>query len=288
MKFYWRTRVIVSGGLLAGGMIAAAFWQWDRHLQKQAYIEKLKQNIAAPIADFVELADGSDTLLEQLEYRRVRAQGFYDFEHEMLLRNRKYGETPGVHVITPLKLDGSDQHVLISRGFMPLSRALPETRKQFQKDPRTSFVGLVKKSMRQKFLAPSDPVAGADNPWVDAWLRINIPEMQRQLPYPVLPIYLEVMGPTEADAAQAKIVVSHSGRDEIFYLQGRAQLVQSSNTEPDLKYPIPAFDTVAPPDIHLGYVYEWSFMALITIIATIVLLLRPGRKTFRQDQRSAV
>jgi hypothetical protein len=43
---------------------------------------------------------------------------------------------------------------------------------------------------------------------------------------------------------------------------------------PDAEYPFPAYDTTPPPDIHIGYVYEWAFMALLTFLIGLVLQFR--------------
>ena len=69
-------------------------------------------------------------------------------------------------------------------------------------------------------------------------------------------------------------------------LTGKSNVENFGMDSPDAAYPIPTFDTTPPPDIHLGYVYEWAFMALLTIsIGLIMQFKRPG--TSKTSQRNA-
>ena len=50
-----------------------------------------------------------------------------------------------------------------------------------------------------------------------------------------------------------------------FAMTGSRNVENLGMQSPDVSYPIPLFDTTPPPDIHLGYVYEWACMALMTL-----------------------
>ena len=212
-------------------------------------------------------------------YRRVSVTGSFDFAHEMVLRNRRHDDVPGMFVVTPLKLENSEAAVLVVRGFIPLEYTKPDQRKQFQREARTTFVGLVKEPLEHRLFAPRDPSTG--NGWVDAWLRMDIAKMQGQIPYPLLPIYLEVMTSTNGAAVQEQIVTSTEGRNEIFFMPSKVVTHQAHNTLDPSRYPIPVFDTVVPPGRHLGYVYEWALMALITALVGLVAQLKPPRAATR-------
>ena len=94
----------------------------------------------------------------------------------------------------------------MDRGFIPLEKSKPELRKAFHKDSQADFTGLVKEAQSKKILAPGDPPAGTEHPWVDAWLRVDLEAISKQLPYPVLPVFVEIMNTTEAGAVQSQIV----------------------------------------------------------------------------------
>ncbi|MCO6429310.1 MAG: SURF1 family protein [Deltaproteobacteria bacterium] len=274
LKFRFSWRVTIVCGVLAALMVRASFWQWDRHLQKKAYIESIENRLQLPVVDIHELFPVINRAPDEVAYRRVTITGRYDFEHEMVLRNRRHDEMPGVFVITPLKIDGTDSYLLVSRGFLPLTYSSPEKRRQFRHTPSVSIVALLKEGASRKIFAPADPPAGDGNPWVDAWLRVDVENMSKQLPYRALPIYAEVMSDVHGEDAAQKIVSSKSGRDEIFNLSGRVDISRPQPIENISDYPIPVFDTVVPPGRHFGYVFEWAIMALITLGIAIVLQLR--------------
>lgn len=278
MEFRFSLKATLVTGALAVGMVCASFWQWGRHLQKQDLIDHLHETLTLepiPLAELLTTAPA----WEQLTFRRIKVSGTYDFEHEMLLRNRNLEGRAGGHAITPLKIDNSNSYLLVDRGFIPLGRESKEGRAQYQDPQRAELYGLVKNSMAPKFMAPNDPPAGADKPWVDQWLRVNIPEMRKQLPYEVLPIYIEVMQDPNDPLLASKIVrEGAAGRNDVLMLTGQKNVENFGMDSPDIRYPIPTYDITPPPDIHLGYVYEWAFMALITIaIGFIMQLKRPQR-----------
>ena len=132
-------------------------------------------------------------------------------------------------------------------------------------------------------MAPADPPTGDGKPWVDQWLRVDIPAMQKQLPYHVLPVYVEVMDDPNDPLLASKIVREGAGgRNDVLMYTG--QTVKSFGMDsPDTTYPIPTYDITPPPDIHLGYVYEWAFMALLTVGIGIVMQLKRPRRSLKEE-----
>jgi surfeit locus 1 family protein len=258
-------------------MVCASVWQWGRHLEKQQLIHRLQETLTLePIPLPTLIASG--TPWDTLTFRRVKVSGTYDFSREVILRNRNLEGRSGGHVITPLKVDSSDTYILVDRGFIPIGRETRETRAVYQKPLHVELFGLVKQSSFRKFMAPQDPPAGEGRPWVDQWLRVDIPEMQKQLPYSVLPIFIEVMEDPNDPLLPSKIVrEGTAGRNDVLMYTG--QKVQNFGMDsPDSAYPIPTYDITPPPDIHLGYVYEWAFMAVLTIgIGIVMQLKRPAK-----------
>jgi len=233
----------------------------------------LNENVS-PLLQVFPSSNENGPLWGKLHHRRITVSGTYDFEHEMVLRNRRYESFPGVYAITPLKIDGRDDYILVSRGFVPLHLSSREIRKKFQRNEKAIFTGLVKESSPQKAFSPNDPETGPDKPWVDAWLRIDIQKMAKQLPYKVLPLFLEVMETPEVKGVEEKIVTSKSGRDDMLIFPGPESKIKSEKDVPDLNYPLPVFDTVVPPGRHQGYIFEWAFMAFMTFLIGILLQLR--------------
>jgi surfeit locus 1 family protein len=279
MQFTFSLKTTLICGALALGMIRASFWQWERHVQKQELIATLQATLHRDVADLHLLAS-SNPQWENETWRRVRVSGSYDFSREVIVRrNRGSNDHAGFHVITPLKIDSSDRYVLVDRGFIPLGRQEREYRTRYQTPDRAELYGIVKASSAPKFLAPKDPSPSPNSPWIDLWIRVNIEAMQKQLPYEVLPVYIEVMENPDDPLLAEKIVKEGSaGRNDVLALTGQKQVENFGLESPDLAYPLPHFDTTPPPDIHLGYVYEWAFMALLTIGIGIIAQLKRGAR----------
>ncbi len=272
MRFRFSPRVSFTCLLLAVLMVRASVWQWDRHAAKQAEIELMIQRLESPV---IPLGQALQALpLAELPYRRVQVEGVYDFAHEMVLRNRRYEGRPGVYVLTPLRLTGTEQTLLVSRGFIPMEQAGRESRVAFQGAAAVRFIGLVKSPQTQRLFAPADPKAGPGLPWVDAWLRVDTENMSRQLPAVLLPMYVEIMTDPDEVARTARAIVRSDVKREDVIFAAFAPATEHISTN----YPVPVFDAVIPPGRHLGYVYEWAFLATITLLMGIILQLRrPAR-----------
>ena len=256
-----------------------SYWQYRRHHEKLLYIETLNSRLNEPVVPLSELiAAQKDPLKPQgwseTIHRRVSVEGEFDFAHEMVLRNRRYEAFPGVYAITPLKIRGSDYYILVSRGFIPLKFSSKEQRAQYQKPNSLSFTGLAQESVPQKFLAPSDPEAGAGHPWVDGWLRVDIPEMEKQLPYKVLPIFVEVMETSDTKGVEEKIISEKGGREDVFFIADKDKRIRSDEEIPAITYPAPVFDTVISPGRHKGYIFEWIGIAFLFGAGSIILQLK--------------
>jgi cytochrome oxidase assembly protein ShyY1 len=260
-------------------MLRASVWQWDRHVEKQELIRTLHATLEREPLELSQLAASTPTWSNEI-WRRIHFAGSYDFEREVIVRrNRGNNDHAGFHVLTPLKLDNSNTYVLIDRGFIPLGREGREYRSRYHTTPHADRFGLIKASTPPKLFSPADPPTGLDKPWADVWIRVNLEAMQKQLPYPLLPIYLELMEKVDDPLLGDKIVKEGSaGRNDVLALTGQKQVENFGMESPDATYPIPHFDTTPPPDIHLGYVYEWAFMAVLTLGIGYIIQLKRYRR----------
>ena len=102
----------IIAGLIAALCISAGVWQLGRLEQRRARNAVLKARLALPPLE-VRPGLGADSA----RWRRVVASGVYDFSAERTWPGRSFEGTPGVALITPLRLaDGSS--VLVDRGWV--------------------------------------------------------------------------------------------------------------------------------------------------------------------------
>lgn len=103
--------------LVAAVCVGAGIWQLDRLAQRRARNAGLAARLALPP---LELRAG--TSADSARQRRVKARGVYDFTAERTWPGRSFDGTPGVALITPLRLaDGAA--VLVDRGWVPSADA---------------------------------------------------------------------------------------------------------------------------------------------------------------------
>ena len=88
--------------------------------------------------------------------------------------------------------------ILVDRGWIPYEFSDPRAREAFR--PPTGEVtvqGILRQSQsRRSSFSPADPPRSPDLPRLDAWFRVDLPRIQEQLPYPLLPFFLEEETPS--------------------------------------------------------------------------------------------
>jgi len=223
-RWRWLTLAVL---LLAVVLARLGVWQLERLEQRRARNALLEQRVALPPIELT----GQALDLDEYEYRRVVVAGEYDTDGEVVLRNRSRAGLPGVHVLTPLRIAGSETAVIVDRGWLPITEAGREDRQSFGVDGPVRIEALVRRPQAHTSpLTPADvqPPGGR----LDQWLRPDVAKIAGQLPYPVLPFYVEQF---QADGA------------------------------PELPYAQPAVETTDQGP-HLGYAIQWfSFMATLLI-----------------------
>jgi surfeit locus 1 family protein len=94
----------------AAVFVRLGFWQLDRLGQRRGRNQILADRIAAPPAPWSETT--------AVRFRRVRVSGVADYEREIVLVGRSRRASPGVNLVTPVRLPGSDTAVLVNRGWV--------------------------------------------------------------------------------------------------------------------------------------------------------------------------
>lgn len=115
-----RREVVIFFAALASVALAAGlgFWQLDRAAQKTTLQVALEARASAPPLDAAGLARHASDVAAQ-HFRRVRLVGRWDTAHTVYLDNRRMDGRFGFFVLTPFLLDGSQESVLVQRGFVP-------------------------------------------------------------------------------------------------------------------------------------------------------------------------
>jgi surfeit locus 1 family protein len=223
-QWWWVTLVILLGMAVLARL---GVWQLDRLEQRRARNAELIQQLALP-----PLALPGEPLpddLSSLRNRRASVSGVFDFSHQVALIHQNWMNTPGIHLIAPIVIEGSSQAVLVDRGWLPTDQAAPETWSRFDEAGPLRVIGFIQLSQT----LPAGSQARAQLVQTELqpeWYRVDIQAIQAQMPYELLPFYV-LQSPPD------------SGSGDLPY---RAD---------------PEFDLSEGP--HLGYAIQWFIFALI-------------------------
>jgi surfeit locus 1 family protein len=235
-RFLVRPRWIAFGlfaMLLAGLFVRLGFWQLDRLHGRRFYNQRFEQGMAAsprPVEDLVAGVTAADSLL----YRSASARGRYDPAHEVILYGRTQDDSPGNHVLTPLILDDG-RAVLVDRGWVPIADDAPPVTDAAPPRGVVTVTGL---------LAPSEPGGAPGEGATTTFTRVDLRRIGSQLPYPLLPYYLQLHHQTPAQ-------VGH--------------------------LPVPPPSPVLDDGPHLSYALQWFAFATIAFFGFFLLVAREAR-----------
>ena len=103
----------------AGATARLGVWQLDRAAQKEALQALMQARAAAPPLDAGAFARPCCADPAALHYRPVHLRGTWLPQHNVWLENRQMKGRPGFYLITPLRLEGRAEAVLVQRGWAP-------------------------------------------------------------------------------------------------------------------------------------------------------------------------
>ena len=221
---------VVLGTVAAAICIRLGIWQLDRLSERRTFNARLQSRAETAPIDFTRLP--KDTA--EARYRRVKINGTYDFEHQVVLTSRSRQGSPGINIITPVKLPGTDTAVLVNRGWI------------YAPDGMTADVALWPEPARvageayvQNYQVREGAVKSPRAPRAYRWM--DREALSQDFPYPLAPYYLVLIGETKTPPA---------------------------NIPP--RVPVPPLDEGS----HQSYAFQWFSFAAISIIGMILYLRR--------------
>jgi surfeit locus 1 family protein len=125
--------------IVAAVCVRLGLWQLDRLEQRKARNATIEAAFRAPpIAAESAAASGTGTA----RFQRVRASGRWNYERETVVTGRTRSGSPGVHIVTPMTLDGGWE-ILVNRGWVysPDARSVDLT--AWREGERGDVVGYV-------------------------------------------------------------------------------------------------------------------------------------------------
>lgn len=183
----WRFWIITAAASIGIGTTAAlGFWQLSRAAQREAL--EARRVAAESLAEL----DASGLSTPAALDRRVVVRGRWIASHTVYLDNRQMDGRAGFEVLTPLRLEGSNQVVVVQRGWVPRNfenrAALPQV-----ETPE----GVVEVRGR---ISPSPPklyeIGGAGNGAIRQ--NLDIPSFRLETGLPLLDVSIQQTGDDES------------------------------------------------------------------------------------------
>jgi surfeit locus 1 family protein len=226
-----REKILIGSALLFAALfVRLGFWQLARLRERQAYNAPIAARAGlAPVALRDLPRDPGEAI-----HRSVRVSGEYDYDREIVLTLRSRQGSPGVNLLTPLRIAGSDTAILVNRGWIYASDGVSADPKPWREVDPVDAVGYV------RLLETGDTAGARSTGRPDAVRRPSLTAIAGMLPYPVAPFY---------------VVLTSPGPD-------------GARTPP--RVPPPALDE----GNHRSYAVQWFTFALIALGGTAILVLR--------------
>lgn len=219
-------------------------WQLDRLAQRRASNAKIRFVIGLP-----EVVLPSTEDLAHQEYRRVHAEGVYDFANQLALRNQAHDGQYGFHLLTPLLLTGSPDAlgataVLVDRGWIPAEgNWQPDDWRKFDVTGPVMISGVVRLGQETTGTGLDANADAMTAESADRFaLVVDITRITKHLHYGLLPFYVQ------AEARKEGVLPIAA---------------------------VPSLDLSEGP--HLGYAMQWFGFALILAIGYPAYVRRQDR-----------
>lgn len=185
-KWLLTTLIVFLG---TGLCIRLGIWQLDRLQQRRVFNAQVETMRALPAFDLN--AEQPNNLTAQ-EWRAVQVTGTYDFKNQIALRNQYNGNQYGYHLLTPL-LFADGKAVLVDRGWIPAeNNSTPDDWRKFDEGGTVTVSGQIRLGQtKPAFGGVEDPTLSPEETRLDLWNNADITRIARQIPYKVLPVYIQ-------------------------------------------------------------------------------------------------
>lgn len=184
---WWLATILVLAGTLV--LIRLGVWQLDRLEARRAdnahYIE-MQSNAR------IDLNFEIPETLGEMKDRAVTVTGTYDFENQVAMRNQEHLGQYGYHLFTPLRFDGTT--VLVDRGWIPADgNDTPEDWRKYDETGMVVVEGRIQPGNGKPTFGGISDALPQDGSPLKFWINPDVANIARQLPYPILPIYIQPM-----------------------------------------------------------------------------------------------
>jgi surfeit locus 1 family protein len=212
-----------------------SLWQLDRAEEKAELTRQWESAVALDLSALGE----TDLPL----YSEVAGIGRFDRERQILLDNQVRGNHPGVHVFTPFTPEGSDQIILVNRGWQPWLR---------------------RSGQWPEFDTPAEPVMirGRISEAPRVGLQLGRADALNPQQWPNLMTYFDIERIRDAMGPAVASQVILLDPEHTAHLTGDEWRLINMG-----------------PEKHRGYAFQWASIGLAVFLIWLILTLRSFRRS---------
>jgi len=183
-KWLLVTLLVLAGTALC---IRLGFWQLDRLAQRRAFNAQFE---SARIQPALDLNREQPDDITSMEWRPVEVTGTYDFANQVAVRNQYYQNEYGYHLLTPLQFSG--EAILVDRGWIPAEgNSTPSDWRKYDESGTVSVSGQIRLGQAKPAIGFVADVLPQNGSKLEIWNNADVSHISSQLPYPVLPVYIQ-------------------------------------------------------------------------------------------------
>ena len=172
--------------IVSAVMIRLGIWQLDRLAGRRAFNAQVLSQIDEPLLPLTPEMLSSD--LESLEFRTVQIEGQYDLPNTLVLGNQVWEDQVGVHLLTPLKISGSQAVILVDRGWIPYEDWQNRNLATYDETGDVAIQGMLRVSQTRLGLRNCLDETAGQAPF-QVWC-LALGGIAEYLPYDLLPVYV--------------------------------------------------------------------------------------------------
>ena len=235
-----RYLVFAALALVAAAVcVRLGLWQLSRLAERRAENAVVSSRLQMPVATTLAQLP-ADTAAAR--FRRVRLRGRYDYAHELRLTGRSRAGSPGINIVTPLRLADTAVAVLVNRGWVYSPNGADADLARWREEDSATVVGFVNTIGTRRGAERSAAASSNAVRWIDERA------LARQLGYEVAPFTVVQQGDSAATAAR---------RDST-----------------PVRLGVPALDE-GP---HMSYAVQWFAFGTIAVVGMGVVLAKVRRE----------
>jgi surfeit locus 1 family protein len=113
-QFQFRWIPFIATCLLMAVFLRLGWWQWTKGVDVETQVAlRVERSAVNPLLLGANQVDASE-----VDGTSVVVRGHFDASQQFFLDNQQHQGRPGVHVITPLQIEGTQVRVLVNRGWV--------------------------------------------------------------------------------------------------------------------------------------------------------------------------